>query len=108
MPKETLGSDGNQTVVKWRKDGEHAEFPNTPGHVSVAVLNPSIEDPDQTGAAGFYVDLDADQIDYLIAVLRKARRQAFPEHHSAHAAPANGSSSEPLDHNGPGGRARYL
>jgi hypothetical protein len=79
MPKETLGSDGNQTVVKWRKDGEHAEFPNTPGHVTIAVLNPAIEDPDQTGAAGFYADLDADQIDYLIAVLRKAQRQAFPE-----------------------------
>jgi hypothetical protein len=78
MPKETIGYDGNTTVVKWRKDDEHPEFPNTPGHVQVAVLNPAIDDPNETGAAGWYADLDAEQIDYLIAVLRKARRQAFP------------------------------
>lgn len=79
MPKETLHTDdGLQALVKWRKHNEHAEFPNTPGHVQIATINPSIEDPDQTGAAGFYVDVDADQIDYLIAVLRKAKRQAYP------------------------------
>lgn len=77
MPKETIGYDGNRTVVKWRKDDEHVEFPNTPGEVQIAVLNPGIEDPDETGAAGFYADLDEGQIDYLIAVLKKARRQAY-------------------------------
>lgn len=81
MPRETIGYDGNRTVVKWRKDDENPEFPNTPGEVQIAVLNPGIEDPDETGAAGFYADLDGDQINYLISVLRKAKRQAFPADH---------------------------
>lgn len=86
MPKETINTDtGYRTVVKWRKDAELTDFPNTPGHVLLATVNPAVEDADEEGAAGWYAQLDGEQIDYLITVLRKARRQAFPDYHSSQA-----------------------
>lgn len=62
----------------------------TSGHVQLASVNPASpfvfvanphapEDEPAEPFDGWRVTLDAAQIDYLIAVLRKARRQAYPK-----------------------------
>lgn len=47
------------------------------GHVQLATVNPSIEETDESGARGWYVTLDRDQINRIIRHLRTARDAAF-------------------------------
>lgn len=95
MPKENVNdivTNGFRVEVTWRKDREHEEFPNTPGHVQLATISqdspfafPAIPGDDEGPGQpehpfdGWYVTLDPPAIERLVDALMKAGAQAYPE-----------------------------